>query len=307
MTSLPEQLSEARRSQLEAQLDFFRTLTAQAFDSASQVMALNFNASRASVEQSSRAVRQLMSISDPRDLLALGTHTEEQLRTLFAYSRDLFSIASGAPMDLLRQYETAASLAAPAPLHPAADTSTEGTVGALQAAVAAVTAPVQAPAEQAQASAAPKQEQPAAQAPAEQEQEQPQALKAQAPSVQPQEQAPAAQKQEQPQAETGAPQPQAAAPEEALAKPAKKPVVAAAAEEAEPLPVAKAKPIAKAAGKVAKASVPHPAAAPVPGEADSVAIPALKPVEAEPPPAPAAGTPEIEVRQHEQAGGKRRK
>ena len=303
MTSLPEQLSEARRSQLEAQLDFFRTLTARAFDSASQVMALNFTASRASVEQSSRAVRQLFSISDPRDLLALGTLTEEQLRTLFAYGRDLFSIASGARDDMLRQYGTAApALAAPAPTRPAADTSTEGTVGALQAAVAAVTAPVQQPADQTQ-----KREQPAGR-----KQEQPQALEAQAPGVQPQEppQAPAAQQQEQPQLETGAPEPQAAAPEEALinaGKPAKKPVVAAAADEAEPLPVAKAKPIAKAAGKVAKASIPHPAAAPVAGEANGVAIPALKPVDAEPPPAPVAGTPEVEVRQNEQAGAKRRK
>lgn len=105
MTSLSEQLSAVRKSQVEAQLDLMSALTSQAFRSASQVIALNFDTSRASVERSATALRQLLSLSDPRDLFALNTHTQEQVQQMLAYGRDLFNIASGARLDLQRQLQ----------------------------------------------------------------------------------------------------------------------------------------------------------------------------------------------------------
>jgi phasin family protein len=96
MTSLPEQLTAVRTSPFEAQLHFFCNLTAQVFERAEQVLALNINTSLASVEKSSAAVQQLIAARDPRDLLALGAQTQDSIQSMLAYSRALFSIASGA-------------------------------------------------------------------------------------------------------------------------------------------------------------------------------------------------------------------
>lgn len=205
MTSLPEQLSAVRTAQLEAQLDFFRRLTAQAFDSTSKLVALNISTSRDSVERTSKAVRELLAAHEPRDLFQLGSHAEEQFRSMFAYGRELFSIATGAQ---------GAALRAPEPVLLAAPRSIEAPQAAPpvpQAAPEPVPEPVQAKSE----------------------------TEAQPDQV-------SSYIQEHVQSDL--------------------PVVAEAAEPVvEPAPVAKPKPIARAAGKgVAKAAVlPHPASAPL--------------------------------------------
>lgn len=96
MSTLPEQLSAARKSQVDAQLELFRSLSSKAVESAEKVMALNFSTGRASLEKSAAAVRQLLAAKDPRDLLALTTQTQENFETLLAYGSALFSIAASA-------------------------------------------------------------------------------------------------------------------------------------------------------------------------------------------------------------------
>lgn len=113
MTSLPEQLSAASTRQLSAQLDaqfrFFHTFATQALDNASRLAALNLSASRDSVERSSHTVRQLIGATQPRDLLVLRTHAEEQVRSLFNYGRELFNIGANAqPYGLRTIVQTAA-------------------------------------------------------------------------------------------------------------------------------------------------------------------------------------------------------
>lgn len=113
MTSLPEQLSAASTRQLSAQLDaqfrFFNTFATQALDNASRIVALNLSASRDSVERSSHTVRQLIDATQPRDLLVLRTHAEEQVRSLFNYGRELFNIGANAqPYGLRTIVQTAA-------------------------------------------------------------------------------------------------------------------------------------------------------------------------------------------------------
>jgi phasin family protein len=110
MFSFPEQLSTAHKAQFDTQIDFMRNLTAQAFATAGQVFALNISTSRASVERAAGTVRQLFTVSDPRDLFTLGAQTQEELSALFNYSRELFDIASGARVELAR-----AAAARPAP------------------------------------------------------------------------------------------------------------------------------------------------------------------------------------------------
>lgn len=118
MTSLPEQLSAASTRQLSAQLDaqfrFFNTFATQALDNASRLMSLNLSASRDSVERSSHTLRQLIEATQPRDLLVLRTHAEEQVRSLFNYGRELANITANAqPYGLRTIAAEAASSAAP--------------------------------------------------------------------------------------------------------------------------------------------------------------------------------------------------
>lgn len=125
MTSLPEQFSEARKVQLEAQFNFFQTYTSKAFDSAEKLIALNFDASRASLDKSSALLRQLMAAKDPRDLLAVTKQTQSQFESVLAYGNQLFGIVSAAapakapeaaiadPVAVLEEQVTAAAALAP--------------------------------------------------------------------------------------------------------------------------------------------------------------------------------------------------
>jgi phasin family protein len=125
MSTLPEQFSAARTRQLEAQFNFIRAFTGQAFASAEKLIALNFSAARASLEQSSIAVRQLMAAHDPRDLLCLGACGQQQFETILAYSRRLAGIAgaqpaldAAAPAAALVAAETAAPAISAQPVEP---------------------------------------------------------------------------------------------------------------------------------------------------------------------------------------------
>ncbi len=95
MTSLPEQLTAARKAQFEAGFDIFHSFANQAFESASRVAALNLATSRDTLERSARTATALFASRDPRDLLMLGGHAEEQVRSLFSYGRELMNIAGG--------------------------------------------------------------------------------------------------------------------------------------------------------------------------------------------------------------------
>lgn len=95
MISLPEQFNAARKAQFETGLDVFQSFANQAFESASRFAALNLSTSRDAMERSARTATALLASRDPRDLLMLGGHAEEQVRSLFSYGRELMNIAGG--------------------------------------------------------------------------------------------------------------------------------------------------------------------------------------------------------------------
>lgn len=95
MSTLPEQFSAVRKSQVEAQISFFQNFTAKSIESVQKLVALNLSVSRASMEKSSAAVAQLLTVKDPRDLFALTNTTQESLTGVLAYSRQLMAIATG--------------------------------------------------------------------------------------------------------------------------------------------------------------------------------------------------------------------
>jgi hypothetical protein len=104
MTSLPEQFSAARLTQLDNGFNLVQSFSNQALDQTSRVIALQLNASRAAIEQSTAAARQLLAARDPRDLLALGSQSQQQLKSLFDFGSELFSIVAGAKFTPLRSY-----------------------------------------------------------------------------------------------------------------------------------------------------------------------------------------------------------
>lgn len=120
MTSLPERLSVVR-PQWEAQLDAFHALTSRALDSAEQLFALNLKTSRASVDQATGTLHQMLHATTPRDLFAIGNQAQGQWQQVFSYSRELLGIAMGArqhswntlPVPVPMPFQPAPLLAAP--------------------------------------------------------------------------------------------------------------------------------------------------------------------------------------------------
>ncbi|MEM8514346.1 phasin family protein [Massilia sp. MP_M2] len=106
MTSLSEQLSAAPNHYLtapmNAQLTMLNAFATQALESASRITALNLTTSQQVLERSAQTARQLIGARDARDLAVLRSHAEEQVHSLFAYSRELLGIAVGAQPILLR-------------------------------------------------------------------------------------------------------------------------------------------------------------------------------------------------------------
>ena len=102
MFSIPEQFSAATKSQLEAQLKILNNFAATAFEGAQKVIALNLSTTKASVEKSSAAARELLEAKDPQEFFARTTARVPNLDGLFAYNRELFSIASKTQAELFQ-------------------------------------------------------------------------------------------------------------------------------------------------------------------------------------------------------------
>lgn len=261
MTSLSEQLSAVRKSQWEAQLDVFRALSKRALDSAEQLIALNMKTSRASVEQATGTFKQLLEITNPRDLIAIGSTAQGQWQQFFSYGRELLGIAAGT-------HERSWSTQAPLQLVPAATANVPTSVPQIleQAAIATAEATT-VNSEIARAAA----DTGSALAEA--------ALDAGKQAVAAVEPAP--------QAAAPAPEPLTTTVTEAVSAepeaPAADPVETAIADD---VPPAKAKPLAKALNKVAPkpAAAEHPIASTVPLEAGPhVELPIVTPTESTPP------------------------
>jgi phasin family protein len=131
MTTLPEQFSAASKSGIEAQLDFFKSFGAQACDGAARLIALNLDTSRATVDSSSAALRQLASLQDPRDLFELAKTPHQDFERMMAYGREWLTIVADVQAGLLKPLEQKAPAApaaaepAPAPQVPAAEAAPE--------------------------------------------------------------------------------------------------------------------------------------------------------------------------------------
>lgn len=256
MSTLREQFSAARKAQVELQLDFVRNLTSNVVDSTGKVLALNISTGRNSLEKSADTLRKLVTASSPRELADLPAQSQSGFDSLLQYGSELFNIASRAQADLLKAALPAA----------AAATIPTPALRALPSAEVEVEVLAEVP--------------PAAQPALEPAVADPDAVAAVSlnEAVQVREPEPA-------------PEPQAAAPAEPASAPA--PAIEIVDEVPVPREAVKANPLAEAVREaVGEAQSPVLDAAPL-----AVSIPAqvtisgIEPVEAAPPPAPAAGNP----------------
>jgi phasin family protein len=106
MSSITEQFSAATKSQLEAQFQIFNTIASAAVESAEKVIALNLNATKASVEKSSAAAKQWLAVKDPKELFTLSAQPTGSFDSLLAYGRELASIASAAQAELIKSAQS---------------------------------------------------------------------------------------------------------------------------------------------------------------------------------------------------------
>ena len=153
MTSLPEQFSAARLTQLDNGFNLMRSFGDQALDQASRVVALQLNASRSAIEQSSAALRQLLAVRDPRDLLAFGAQSQQQLRSMLDYGNELFSIAAG--FTPLRSYSADALNAITTANAAAAQQTVDAAVASMTPSLPATEPEAVAPAAEAEPASAP--------------------------------------------------------------------------------------------------------------------------------------------------------
>ena len=107
MFSVPEQFSSATKANFEAQIAMITSLTNKAFESIEKVIDLNMNAAKASLEESTVAVRQLLSAKDSQEFFSLTTtQAKPTAEKALAYSRHLANIASNAQAEFTKVAET---------------------------------------------------------------------------------------------------------------------------------------------------------------------------------------------------------
>ncbi|WP_374582961.1 TIGR01841 family phasin [Pseudoduganella sp.] len=102
MFSIPEQFSAATKSQLEAQLKILNNFASTAFEGAQKVIALNLSTTKASVAKGSATARELLGAKDAQEFFAKSTASVPNFDGVFAYGRELFSIASKTQAELFQ-------------------------------------------------------------------------------------------------------------------------------------------------------------------------------------------------------------
>jgi phasin family protein len=103
MFAIPEQLSNATKANLNAQLNIFAALSGKALESVEKVVDLNLSVARASFEETSSAVKQLMTARDPQEFFSLSAaQVQPAAQKAVSYGRHLAGIASSAQAEFTK-------------------------------------------------------------------------------------------------------------------------------------------------------------------------------------------------------------
>ncbi|MES2069612.1 MAG: phasin family protein [Pseudomonadota bacterium] len=89
----PDQFSAATISSLQAQLAIWSQFADKSFENATKLAELNVNMFKAALEESSAAGRNLLSVKDPQDLLAMtSAQAQPQIGQALSYGREISEI-----------------------------------------------------------------------------------------------------------------------------------------------------------------------------------------------------------------------
>lgn len=103
MLAIQNHLSKATQAQIAAQLETNGMLTDKAMDSMQQVIDLNLNLARATLEQTNFVVRQILLAKNARQFAALtAAQMQPNARRVLDYGYYLTTIASGAQVDVIK-------------------------------------------------------------------------------------------------------------------------------------------------------------------------------------------------------------
>lgn len=106
MFAIPEQFSNATKSNLESQIALLTELTNKTFESIEKIVDLNINAVKSSLEESAAATKQLLAAKDPQEFFTLSTaQAQPSAEKALSYSRHLASIASAAQAEFTKAAE----------------------------------------------------------------------------------------------------------------------------------------------------------------------------------------------------------
>ncbi|MFC4930132.1 TIGR01841 family phasin [Massilia sp. GCM10023247] len=96
MFAIPEQFSNATKTNLESQFALMSSLTAKTFESVEKLVELNIATARAALENSSATARQLLSAKDPQEFFQVSaSQAQPAAEKAVAYNRQLAAIATG--------------------------------------------------------------------------------------------------------------------------------------------------------------------------------------------------------------------
>lgn len=94
MSSVAEQFASVTKTHFEAQLSMMTALTNKAIEAVEKVAELNMTAVKTSLEESTVAVKQILSAKDPQEFFSLSAAQKPNAEKALDYSRQLTSIAT---------------------------------------------------------------------------------------------------------------------------------------------------------------------------------------------------------------------
>jgi phasin family protein len=106
MFTIPEQISVATKSSIDAQLALMTTLTNTAFAGIEKFVGFNLNTAKASLQDSTATGKQLLAAKDPQEFFSLTmAQTQPAAEKAIAYGRQLASIATATQAELSKAAE----------------------------------------------------------------------------------------------------------------------------------------------------------------------------------------------------------
>jgi phasin family protein len=102
MTDPTKQMSAWNQAAVEAAMTYARA----GLTTAEQLLQLNLDAARATLEHNSKATRELLSVTDPQDLIALRSRlAESNMQHAAAYANSVYELVSETQSALAKMFE----------------------------------------------------------------------------------------------------------------------------------------------------------------------------------------------------------